>query len=73
MSDTTRYGVKLLKEKMILTIMGQEQEINLSFAEGMMGVIPIFDTKENALKYAKRHDSNYTINNDLFEIKVQRD
>lgn len=46
------YGVMALRESINVECMGLSTSIDLSFADGMVGAIPVFDSKEKALEYA---------------------
>ena len=46
------YGVRLLKEKLIIEVMGVKMEIKLSWVSGMIGAMPVFDSFDSALSYA---------------------
>lgn len=48
-----------------LNILGLEHKIELSWIEGQVGAMPIFDDYNKAKKYADKH--NYTIS----ELKVE--
>ena len=45
------YGVLSLEGSHELEWAGFTIELNLNWADGMIGVIPVFDTEEAALKY----------------------
>jgi len=51
-----RYGVSCIKTSIIIHVLGKETKLDLNFAEGMVGALPVFDTKENAKKYANGID-----------------
>ncbi len=47
------WGVKLLKEEIIISGLGNNVSLHLDWADGMAGALPVFNSKEDALKYAK--------------------
>jgi len=52
------YVVQLLRKEIIVSVgiqspLSRKQTVKLSYAEGMIGALPVFDTYENALTYAK--------------------
>ncbi len=47
-----KYAVLCIKKDVVLEIYGAETKVPLSFAEGMIGAIPVFDTLEDANEYA---------------------
>jgi len=59
----TFYGVKIVKPNIIVSVAGVGKKLKLSFAKGMVGAMPIFDTIENAQLFADGKAG-------LFEIKV---
>ncbi len=46
------YAVNTLKEKMAVEIVGLTLPLDLNWADGMVGAIPVFKDKESALLYA---------------------
>lgn len=50
------YVVMLLKKKHMVRVNNiqppLEQELTMSFADGMIGVLPVFENKEDAERYA---------------------
>ena len=52
MQMETIYGVMAIKQKLILIANGKEESIDLDFADGMIGAMPLFKSKKDALKYA---------------------
>ena len=51
------YGVRLLKKKITIDLMGMDVELDLSWAGGMCGAMPVFDNYDDALKYADGDES----------------
>ena len=52
------FMVQLLRKEIIVSVgiqspLSLKQTVKLSYAEGMIGALPVFDTHENALAYAK--------------------
>jgi hypothetical protein len=45
------YGVLSLKETLGVEVLGLKTELSLSWYDGQIGAIPVFETKEQALKY----------------------
>jgi hypothetical protein len=43
--------VMVMKKSLTVSAMGIEKELPLDFAPGMIGMIPVFDTEENARAY----------------------
>ena len=52
MSQKTFYGVLLLKETILVEVIGMDIETKLSWASGMVGAMPVFDSFDSALFYA---------------------
>ena len=48
----TFYGVRLLKEKLSIEVVGVKMEVKLTWASGMVGAMPVFDSFDSALSYA---------------------
>lgn len=46
------YAVLQLNKEVEVNVMGREVEIPLSYADGMIGAMPVFDTKEAAELFA---------------------
>jgi len=44
--------VVVLKEEIVVEILGIKQTKPLCFSEGMIGALPVFDKYEDALRYA---------------------
>lgn len=40
----------------VISVFGQEHNLKLSWADGMVGAVPIFETKEAAESYAKGYN-----------------
>jgi hypothetical protein len=49
------YVVGAISKSHDITIMGQTSSLPLTWADGMVGVCPIFFDKEKALEYANGH------------------
>mgnify|MGYP003646193849 CR=1 FL=1 len=47
----SEYAALSLKEKLGVNVLGLKQNIDLVWAEGMIGVIPVFKDKESAKAY----------------------
>ena len=47
------FAVMALKIEIAVEVLGVTQSVKMSFADGMVGAIPVFDTKENALAWAE--------------------
>jgi len=50
------YLVKIFQETPGVEVLGVKSKISLNWADGMIGVIPLFKTKKEALKYAKGNE-----------------
>lgn len=59
------YSINGMNRTATLNILGLEHKIELSWIEGQVGAMPIFDDYNKAKKYADKH--NYTIS----ELKVE--
>ena len=46
------YMVMALSEAQTVSVLGMQQNLSMSWEDGMVGVIPVFRTKKTALKYA---------------------
>jgi len=46
------YMVLQLNKEVEVNVMGRVVEVPLSYAEGMIGAVPVFDTKDAATKFA---------------------
>jgi hypothetical protein len=46
------FAVMALKTEIELEVMGITRKLDMCFADGMIGAIPVFDTIENAEKWA---------------------
>lgn len=44
--------VTIVTKKTKVRVLGLEQELEMNFADGMIGVCPVFARKEDALEYA---------------------
>lgn len=51
-SNKPMYLVTLFHDTMPISVGGQSVPLHLSWEEGMIGCLPVFDTEEAALKYA---------------------
>ncbi len=47
------FAVMALKTEIAVEVMGSTQTVKMSFADGMVGAIPVFDTRENASAWAE--------------------
>jgi hypothetical protein len=47
------FAVMTLKTEIAVEVLGVTQTVKMSFADGMLGAIPVFDTKENALAWGE--------------------
>lgn len=46
------YAVQVLKKEVDVEVLGIKQSLPLSWADGMVGIIPVFDSLENAQIWA---------------------
>lgn len=46
------FVVMAVKKKLGVEVMGAQIEVDLCYAEGMIGGLPVFDTRENAEAWA---------------------
>lgn len=51
------YGVKKLRKEIKINALGYENDVCLKWFNGMIGAIPVFENKEDALKYANNDES----------------
>ena len=51
------YVVKTIKKDIEVLVLGQPIKIPLSFADGMVGALPVFATREEARKYCEGDDT----------------
>ena len=54
------YAVNTLKENMTVEVVGLTLPLDLNWADGMVGAIPVFKDKESALAYANGYESLIT-------------
>lgn len=54
------YAVNTLKDNMNVEVMGLTLPLDLNWADGMVGAIPVFKDKESALAYADGNESLLT-------------
>ena len=54
------YAVNTIKENMNVEVMGLTLPLDLNWADGMVGAIPVFKDKESALAYADGNESLLT-------------
>lgn len=54
------YAVNTLKTDITIDVMGLERPMELNWADGMVGAIPVFEDKESALSYAGGNESLLT-------------
>jgi len=54
------YAVNTLKTDITIDVMGLERPMELNWADGMVGAIPVFEDKESALAYAGGKESLLT-------------
>lgn len=47
------FAVMAITKKAEVDVFGRPVPIDMSFADGMIGIIPVFDTRENAEKWAE--------------------
>lgn len=50
------FVVRLIRESVEINVLGMSQEVKLSWSKGQVGAIPVFETKEQALEYAKGNE-----------------
>jgi hypothetical protein len=55
------YMVAGLEDSVSLDVGGTEINLPLSFAEGMIGALPVFDTEENAKAFASEGISIFSL------------
>lgn len=54
------YAVNTLKENVTVEVVGLTLPLDLNWADGMVGAIPVFKDKESALAYANGDESLIT-------------
>ena len=54
------YAVNTLKENMTVEVVGLTLPLDLNWADGMVGAIPVFKDKESAIAYADGDESLIT-------------
>ena len=54
------YAVNTLKDNLNVEVMGLTMPLDLNWADGMVGAIPVFEDKESALAYAGGKESLLT-------------
>lgn len=54
------YAVNTLKTDITVDVMGLESPMELNWADGMVGAIPVFKDKESALAYTNGDESLIT-------------
>ncbi len=54
------YAVNTLKGKMNVEVIGLTLPLDLNWADGVVGAIPVFKDKESALAYASGNESLIT-------------
>ena len=54
------YAVNTLKDNLNVEVMGIALPLELNWADGMVGAIPVFEDKESALSYAGGNESLLT-------------
>lgn len=54
------YAVNTLKTDITVDVMGLERPMELNWADGMVGAIPVFKDKESAIAYANGDESLIT-------------
>ena len=54
------YAVNTLKDNMNVEVMGLALPLDLNWADGMVGAIPVFKDKDSALAYANGDESLIT-------------
>lgn len=47
------YMVSSLKRTITVEVLGLQRETDLTFADGMIGVLPVFESREQAEQYAE--------------------
>ena len=50
--EKTLYVVTQVRERLSLNVMGIKTKLDLTWADGMVGAMPVFDSLEAAEKYA---------------------
>ena len=51
MKETEIYGALRMRENIEIEVLGMKQEIKLAWWHGMVGAVPMFKTKEDALDF----------------------
>ncbi len=46
------YGIKLLRETLVIETLGLSTEVELSWNDGMIGAMPVFKDYKDAIRYA---------------------
>lgn len=49
---SVNYLAMMLKKDIVVEAFGNEYTLPFDFADGLIGMVPVFDTIENAKKYA---------------------
>ncbi len=50
------YGVRLMKETLVIETLGITRMVDLKWAPGMVGAIPVFDSYDAALEYSDKEE-----------------
>jgi len=50
------YGLLRLKKTLVVEVIGNKVDVPLVYADGMAGCLPVFKSKEDAVKYNKGKD-----------------
>jgi len=63
----TIYGVEVMIKSTKISINGEEHNLPLTWADGMLGVMPIFKTREQAKTIANKFSSECNV----LELEVE--
>ena len=55
-NEATMWGVRVLKETITVNAMGVNVQLKLEWADGMIGAMPVFKKKKDALAYSENED-----------------
>ena len=54
--ESGMYGVLLLRDNIEVSVVGLSRDLDLHWAKGMIGALPVFGDKDSALAYAEGKD-----------------
>lgn len=61
MTDGVMFAVMKIAKQVDIQILGKEHSIPLSFADGMLGAMPVFETRAQAEEYAGESAHVYAV------------